>query len=177
MKMDDTIRFPIGPFQATASPSQEERNQIINQIPEITKTLRQRISRLQPGQLQIPYRPNGWNIRQIVHHMADNDMNAYIRFKRALTEESPVASSYRQDLWAELTDYKEVPVENSLLLLEALHQRFFILLRGLGAEDFNRELSTSVLGTITLDIALQRFLWHDRHHTAQIEALINSRGW
>lgn len=109
--------------------------------------------------------------------MADNDMNAYIRFKRALTEDEPMGGSYREDIWAELSDYKDVHIENSLFLMETLHIRFLILLDGLKPDDFRRKLNTQVLGKISLDIALQRFVWHNQHHISQIQSLIRSMGW
>jgi hypothetical protein len=173
----DKIRFPIGQFEPILNPSFEERINFINQIPDITFTLRNILKDLKPNQLQTPYRPDGWTITQIFHHLADNDMNAYLRFKRALTEYEPLSDSYREDLWAELNDYKDVSIETSLLLLETLHSRFLILINGLKADDFNRRLRTQVLGIITLDTALQRFIWHNRHHISQIKSLIDFKGW
>ncbi|RED59182.1 YfiT family bacillithiol transferase [Cohnella lupini] len=169
----DTLRFPIGSFEPVVPFSDEDREHFIQQIPEIIRTLRDAVEELGPERLHIPYREGGWSAAQIVHHMADNDMNAYFRFKRALTEDEPMGSSYRQDLWAELSDYKDVPIDNSLSLLEILHSRFSILLNGLNEDDFHRKLRTQVLGTITLDTALQRFVWHNRHHTAQIKSLLH----
>ncbi|MCD9025473.1 YfiT family bacillithiol transferase [Cohnella silvisoli] len=173
----EKLRFPIGHFEPILTPSSEERQSFINQIPNISITLRSLLKDLTPNQLQTPYRLNGWTIQQIVHHLADNDMNAYLRFKRALTEEEPLADSYREDLWAELSDYKNVPIETSLLLLEILHSRFLILLNGLNPDDFNRRLRTQVLGKITIDTALQRFVWHNQHHISQIKSLIVSKCW
>ncbi|AWP26680.1 metal-dependent hydrolase [Paenibacillus vortex V453] len=167
----DAIRYPIGSFTPHEEPTKEERQQFIGQIPAIVPTLRQIIMNLTPSELDASYREGGWSIRQIIHHLADNDMNAYLRFKRALTEDEPMASSYREDLWAELSDYSEVPIENSLTLLETLHFRFLILLKELKPEDFQRTMRTQVLGSITLDIALQRFVWHNRHHIAQITSI------
>ncbi|MNW52839.1 putative metal-dependent hydrolase YfiT [compost metagenome] len=165
-------RFSSAQFEPNLNPSHEERITFIDQIPMLIKTLRNLLADAEPGLLNTSYRQNGWTVRQIVHHMADNDMNAYIRFKRALTEESPMGGSYREDLWAELSDYKELPVENSLLLLEVLHNRFWVLLNSLQPEDFRRALRTQVLGEITLDIALQRFVWHDLHHMSQIALVV-----
>ncbi|BBI35820.1 YfiT family bacillithiol transferase [Cohnella abietis] len=173
----DEIRFPIGQFEPNLNPTDEDRSYVISQIPNITLTLKSLVENLTPDQLQIPYRPNGWTIQQIVHHLADNDMNAYLRFKRALTEFEPLGNSYREDLWAELIDYKEIPVEESILLLEVLHRRLLILLNGLAPDEFNRGLRTQVLGTITLDTALQRFVWHNQHHISQIKSLMDSEGW
>lgn len=106
-------------------------------------------------------------------------MNAYIRFKRALTEDEPMASSYREDLWASLLDYRNTPIEDSILLMEILHKRFLTLLQGLHPDQFRRKLRTEVLvlGTISLDMALQRFLWHGQHHIAQIKSCITLQRW
>ncbi|UNK16953.1 putative metal-dependent hydrolase [Paenibacillus sp. N3/727] len=170
----ERIRFPLGHFEPILNPTSEERKNFINQIPDITITLRNLLKNLEFDQVRIPYRPDGWTIQQIVHHLADNDMNAYLRFKRALTEDEPLSDSYREDLWAELNDYREVPIETSISLLEILHSRFLILLNGLNPEDYNRKFRTQVLGKITLDTALQRFVWHNQHHMSQIKAFIDS---
>lgn len=169
----DSIRYPIGPFVPIEEPTADERQRFKEQIPGIVPALRQMVIHLAPRVLEATYREGGWSIRQIIHHMADNDMNAYLRFKRALTEQEPLGSTYREDRWAELSDYREVPVENSLTLLEALHFRFLVLLRDLPPEDYRRTLRTEALGRLTLDVALQRFVWHSRHHTAQITAILN----
>jgi hypothetical protein len=173
----DKIRYPIGHFEPIYKLSVEERNELIEQIPDISLSIRNILKDFNYDQLQIPYRPGGWTIQQIVHHLADNDMNAYIRLKRALTEDEPLSGSYREDLWAELIDYKDVPIETSLLLMEMLHSRLIILLHGLSPNDFNRRLKTQVLGLITVDIALQRFVWHNRHHISQIKSLKERMDW
>ncbi|APO48257.1 metal-dependent hydrolase [Paenibacillus xylanexedens] len=175
--LDENVRFPIGNFEPSLKFSNEDRIHIIGQIPGITKTLREITQHLNDDQLCTPYRDGGWTITQIVHHLADNDMNAYIRFKRALTEDEPMASSYREDLWASLHDYRNTPIEDSILLMEILHKRFLTLLYGLHADQFRRKLRTEVLGTISLDIALQRFVWHGQHHIAQIKSFITSQRW
>lgn len=164
----DILRYPIGQFVPDHHPSMEDRQQLINEIPKLTQSLKIEVLTLSPAQLKLTYRSGSWNIQQIVHHMADNDMNAYLRLKRALTEEQPEASSYREDLWAELSDYKDVPVTTSISLLEALHSRFHLLLQKLVPEDFNRAFTTQALGLITVDVAIQRFVWHNLHHIAQI---------
>ncbi|MDQ0060845.1 YfiT family bacillithiol transferase [Paenibacillus harenae] len=164
------LRYPIGKFEPVVDVAAEIRAGFVEQIPDIVVSLKRLTASLTPEQLDRPYREGGWSIKQIVHHMADNDMNAYLRFKRALTEDEPLGNSYREDLFAELSDYKDVPVENSIALLEILHKRFRVLLQGMNEEDFHRRLATQALGSITLDIALQRFVWHNRHHTAQIAA-------
>ncbi|MDR6716376.1 YfiT family bacillithiol transferase [Paenibacillus amylolyticus] len=175
--MDENIRFPIGHFEPSLKFSNEDRIHIIDRIPGITKTLKDITQHLIDDQLCTPYREGGWTITQIVHHLADNDMNAYIRFKRALTEEEPMASSYREDLWVSLHDYWNTPIEESILLMEILHKRFLALLYGLHPDQFRRTLRTEVLGTISLDMAIQRFVWHGQHHIAQIKSCISSQRW
>ncbi|MFC5405840.1 YfiT family bacillithiol transferase [Cohnella soli] len=146
-------------------------------IPGIIDPLKRVLKQLTKDQLMTPYRPNGWTIQQVVHHLADNDMNAFLRFKRGLTEDEPMASSYRQDLWAELEDYKHVPVEVSIQLLDSIHTRFFVVLKGMNSDHFTSKFNTQVLGTIPLDVALQRFIWHNEHHIAQIIYLMTKMGW
>lgn len=173
----DNIRYPLGQFVLKSHLSEEERNQIIQQISGVSLTLTDTLKGLTEDQLQTPYRPGGWTVQQVVHHMADNDMNAYLRLKRALTEVEPLSDTYREDLWAELSDYKDVPIETSISLMGLLHSRLTILLRGLQADDFARTLRTQVLGSITIEIALQRFVWHNSHHIAQIQSLKERMDW
>ncbi|MEK5057948.1 metal-dependent hydrolase [Paenibacillus sp. FSL H7-0326] len=173
----DPLRYPIGRFVPVGLLSAEARMNGMDELLDITRHLKRLTEPLNPEQLLTPYREAGWSIQQVVHHMADNDMNAYIRFKRALTEDVPIASSYREDLWAELEDYRRAEVNDSITLLAILHKRFYVLVSSLSDEDFSRMLRTEVLGKITLDTALQRFIWHNKHHTAQIEALLHRRGW
>ena len=175
--MDENVCFPIGHFEPNLKFSNEDRIHIIDQIPGITKNLREITQYLNDEQRCTPYRNGGWTITQIVHHLADNEMNAYIRFKRALTEDEPMASSYREDLWASLHDYRNTPIEDSILLMEILHKRFLTFLQGLHPDQFRRKLRTEVLGTISLDMAIQRFVWHGQHHIAQIKSCITSQRW
>lgn len=173
----DSLRYPIGSFEDLTDATPEQRRTYIERIPEIATQLKEMLAELLPEQLNVPYRPEGWTIRQIVHHMADNDMNAYIRLKRALTELDPVASSYREDLWAELGDYEHVPIEVSLDLMESLHRRLYSLLQHLEEHQYKRKFTTQALGLITVDVAIQRFVWHSSHHTAQIRTFLQRKGW
>ncbi|MGF7035169.1 putative damage-inducible protein DinB [Paenibacillus mucilaginosus] len=172
----DAYRFPIGPFHGVPNPSPQQRMEWMEEILGLAPALRQTVHKLTGEQLLTPYRPGGWTVQQVVHHMADNDMNAFLRFKRALTEDAPAAGTYREDLWAELGDYR-MPVEPSLALLEAVHQRFASLLRTLQPADYARSFVSPTHGALSLDTALQRFVWHNRHHTAQIASLKARMGW
>jgi hypothetical protein len=171
------LRFPMGQFQAELTPNPEQLIEWINEISEMPTVLRSVVQSLNEEQLLTTYRIGGWTIQQLVHHMADNDMNAFIRFKKALTEDQPTANSYREDLWAELNDSINTPIETSLTLLEALHSRFVLLLRSLSKSDFQRTFLSPTHGKMSLDLATQRFAWHGRHHIAQIESLKCRMGW
>jgi hypothetical protein len=175
--MEDHFRYPIGQFEPIQNPTPEQRNRWIEDISEMPKILRLTVQNLTMEQLLTPYRPGGWTIQQVVHHMADNDMNAFIRFKKALTEDNPTASTYREDLWAELSDYRSTPVETSLILLESLHSRFVALLYSLRPTDFKRTFTSPTHGVMSLDVATQRYAWHGRHHIAQIASLKERLGW
>jgi uncharacterized damage-inducible protein DinB len=164
--------YPLGRFVAEEHPTAQQREQWIAEILKFSGELRSTINEMSIDELLTPYRPGGWNALQIVHHLADNDMNAYIRFKRALTEPEPVVGSYREDSWAELPDYGSVPAETSIALLEALHLRFVALLRALSADQFQRTFISPAHGKMTLHVALQRYVWHERHHLAQIHSLL-----
>lgn len=173
----NTLSFPLGPFTPEDCPTPDTRAACIADIVSLPGDLRASLTGLTDEQLLVPYRPGGWTVKQVVHHMADNDMNAYIRFKRGLTEEAPIAGSYRQDVWAELADYRDTRIDTSLLLMEALHERFVILLRSLAPADFARTVTSPTHGDMTLEIAMQRYAWHNRHHLAQIQSLIDRMGW
>lgn len=172
----DHLRYPIGRFEPIPNPTPEQLDSWITDISELSDTVRQTICNLTSEQLHTPYRPGGWTVRQVVHHMSDNDMNAFIRFKRALTENQPTASSYREDLWAELSDYG-VPVETSLILMESVRSRFVALLRSLHPCDFGRTFMSPTHGVMNLYVATQRYAWHGRHHLAHIASLKNRMGW
>lgn len=173
----DRLRYPIGHFTAIQEPSEEQLKQFFDSIAEIPLKLRRAIEGLKLEQLQTPYRHGGWTLQQVVHHLADAEMNAYIRFKRGLTEEHPLAGTFREDLWADLSDYHDVPVETSILLLETLHNRFVALLVKLKPSDFNRMVASPTHGNMTLNVALQRFSWHAHHHIEQINSLRDRMGW
>ena len=173
----EKLKYPIGRFAAVENRTPEMRGASIENIERLAADLRAAVEPLTAEQRNTPYRPGGWTVSQVVHHLADTGMYAILRFKRGLTEESPQIPSYRQDLWAEQSDYSEEPAESSLLLLEPLNRRFVTLLNSLEAADYERIFVSAGLGTMTLDIAVQRYVWHNRHHLAQITALIGRSGW
>jgi hypothetical protein len=175
--MEDEIRYPLGQFEPIQNPTPGQRNRWFDDISEIPKTLRLTVQNLTTEQLLTPYRHRGWTIQQVVHHLADSDMNAFIRFKKALTEDNPTSTTYREDLWAELGDYKNEPIQTSLILLESLHSRFVTLLRSLRPTDFIRKFTSPTHGLMSLDVATQRYAWHGQHHIAQITSLKKRMGW
>jgi hypothetical protein len=171
------LRYPIGKYVAKTSLTPGERAEAIAQIAETPKRMRDAVSGLSGGQLDTPYRPEGWTVRQVAHHVPDSHMNAYVRLKLALTENEPTIKPYEEGLWAELPDSRQTPVEVSLSLLEFLHLRWDMLLRSLQAEDFARGLRHPALGIMTVDNLVHMYAWHGRHHVAHITSLRQREGW
>jgi uncharacterized damage-inducible protein DinB len=171
------LQYPIGKFQWAGSANNEDRRRAIAAIAAAPAQLRAAVAGLSPKQLDTPYRPEGWTVRQLVHHVPESHMNAYIRFKLALTEEHPTIKPYREDLWAKLPDVKPAPIETSLALLDLLHQRWVILLRSLSPADFARTLNHPEAGAMTLDKVLGLYAWHGAHHTAHVTSLRDRMGW
>src|SRR6185436_10373872 len=140
-----------GPFRYDPRPTPELRRQCIGHIAETPAALRAAVAGLDDRQFATPYRPDGWTVRQVVHHVPDSHMNAYIRFKLALTEDNPTIKTYKEESWAEVADTARTPPEVSLSLLDALHRRWVILLESMADRDFERPLQHPELGAITLD--------------------------
>lgn len=175
--MSDDPRFPIGRFQALADPSTEQRAAWIDQIRRLPAELRAAVRGLDDEQLDVPYREGGWTVRQVVHHLPDSHLNAYVRFRLALTEEEPTIRPYDEGRWAELSDARRAPVELSLSLLDALHARWAMLLEAMEPGDFARALVHPESGRQTLDRVLQLYAWHGRHHLAHVTGVRERRGW
>ena len=174
--MDD-LSYPIGKFEMPNSINDDLRKQFIQHLADAPANLREAVRGLSDQQLDTPYRPRGWTVRQVVHHVPDSHLNAYIRFKLALTENEPTIKPYEQQLWAELPDAQRAPVEMSLDLLDSLHKRWVLLLHSLKPSDFNRTFRHPELGLMTLDRALALYAWHGRHHVAHITSLRERMGW
>jgi hypothetical protein len=171
------LRYPIGKFEYKEPLSGDERIRLISEIELAPEKLRQAVHGLNAQQLDTPYRPEGWTVRQVVHHVPDSHMNAYIRFKLALTEDAPTIKTYDEARWANLADSVETPVPVSLSMLEALHRRWVILLRSFRPAQFDLKFTHPELGLMSLDKTLALYAWHGRHHTAHITALRNRMGW
>jgi len=155
----------------------EERRAGIDAIAQTPERLNAAIAGLSREQLDTPYRPGGWTVRQVIHHLPDSHMNSYVRFKLALTEDEPTIKAYDEALWAKLGDSQETPIEVSLALLEALHKRWVTLLRGMGPGDFARRLVHPERGAMSLDDVLTTYSWHGQHHVAHITSLRHRMSW
>ena len=175
---DDDLRYPIGPFVYDGVATPEARRERISRIEQAPAALGTAVRGLSEAQLATPYRPGGWTVRQVVHHVPDSHLNALTRFKLALTESTPTIRPYDEARWAELGDVAATPIEVSLRLLEALHERFVLLLRSMSAADFSRQLfHPERNATMTLDELLALYAWHGAHHTAHIATLRERARW
>jgi uncharacterized damage-inducible protein DinB len=170
-------RYPTGRFTPDPNPTPESRNRLIEQIASMPQRMRQAIAGLTAEQLNTPYREGGWTVRQVVHHVPDSHLNAYIRFKWALTETEPTIKSYDEGAWAALKDSDLTPVDVSLALLESLHARWTVLLGSLKAEDFQRKFVHPDSGPHNVDWLLGLYSWHGTHHVAHITSLRDRMGW
>jgi uncharacterized damage-inducible protein DinB len=170
-------RYPIGKFVYEASPSEAQRSQFIDEIARVPAALRAAVEGLSPEQIETPYREGGWTVRQVVHHVPESHMNAYVRFKLALTEDFPAVKPYMEDRWAALPDVKATPLEVSLGLLDLLHKRWVHVLRGIKAEEWKRAFNHPEMGTVPLEKNLALYAWHGRHHVAHITELRKRMGW
>jgi uncharacterized damage-inducible protein DinB len=173
----DALKYPIGKFSFPGPASPEQRTKWIAEIAETPGKLRAAVAGLNVEQLDTPYRPGGWTVRQVVHHVPESHMNAYIRFKLALTENEPTIKPYDEDAWSKLPDVAPTPIETSLALLDSLHVRFVTLLGLMSDADFARQFRHPEIGVIRLDRNLALYAWHGKHHTAHITTLRDRMGW
>lgn len=169
-------RYPIGKFDFNGEITNEVTSDWIKEIEKLPGLLREAVKGLNKEQLDTPYRSGGWTVRQVVHHLADSHMNAYIRFKLALTEENPVIKPYEEGMWAELPDCK-LSIDVSLELLEALHKRLVFLLLHLSPADMKKTFIHPVSGEISIGRNIGMYAWHGSHHLAHITSLICRKGW
>jgi uncharacterized damage-inducible protein DinB len=170
-------RYPIGKFHFEGSQTDQQKKNWIDEIARAPENLVMVTKDLSQEQLDTPYRDGGWTVRHVVHHVPDSHLNAYTRFKLALTEDTPTIKPYAEDRWAELADTKSTPIEVSLALLASLHDRWVRLLHSLKAEDWKRSFRHPELGLVTLEKTLALYAWHGRHHVAHITELRNRRNW
>ncbi|HEX3819972.1 MAG TPA: bacillithiol transferase BstA [Candidatus Sulfotelmatobacter sp.] len=168
--MED-LSYPIGKFHFEKTLTNDQKSALIGEIGETPAKLRTAVKGLSDAQLDTPYRPGGWTVRQVTHHVPDSHMNAYVRFKLALTENDPAIKPYEQQLWAELADTKETPIEVSLAMLDSLHDRWVRLLRSIKKEEWKRTFRHPELGSVSLERNLALYAWHGKHHVAHITEL------
>ena len=166
----EKLKYPVGPMPRHKEPlDAPTRARHIDAIDRAPSRFRSLVAGLSDAQLDTPYRPGGWTIRQVIHHVPDSHLNAYIRMKLAMTEDNPAIKTYEEARWAELPEARSGPVEMSLALLEALHRRWVAFLRGLDAAAFAKTFAHPQWGRVTIDEALGMYEWHCRHHAAHIE--------
>jgi len=176
MTMTVDVSYPVGRFDRTGRWTPQSRQAAIEDLAALPAAMRRAVSGLDDARLDTPYRPDGWTVRQVVHHVADSHMNGYIRLKLALTEDTPTIKPYLQDGWAALPDSR-LPVAPSLSILDAVHERWVVLWRALGADQFARTFNHPELGPLTLDTHLHLYAWHSRHHVAHVTTLRARQGW
>jgi uncharacterized damage-inducible protein DinB len=175
--MED-VRYPIGKFDGSRGVNTaEERRQLIGTIAEAPERLKQALAGLNGKQLDTPYREGGWTVRQVTHHLADSHMNAYVRYKLALTEDNPAIKPFNEAAWAGLADSRVTPIDVSLALVENLHARWVVLLRSLKPADWERKLTHPESGLMSLDKMLSLYAWHGAHHVAHITELRKRQQW
>jgi uncharacterized damage-inducible protein DinB len=171
-------RYPIGPYVRRDELNPGERRALIDEIAAAPAHLREAVRGLDQTQLDTPYRDGGWSVRQVVHHVPESHLNAYTRLKLALTEDTPVIRPYDEDAWGQTAEVSITPVETSLTLLEALHERWVLLLRALTADQFRRALRhPDHSGTQTIDWLVSLYAWHGRHHVGHVTSLRERSGW
>jgi uncharacterized damage-inducible protein DinB len=174
----DQLRYPTGKFHRPKGPLDDaERKRIISVIAATPKNLADAVRGLNDKQLDTPYRADGWTVRQVVHHVADSHMNAYVRLKLALTEDAPLVKPYDEAAWAKLVDSLDTPAEVSLSLISALHDRWVRILEKMKPTEFTRTMTHPEHGLITVDYLLALYAWHGPHHVGHVTALRKREGW
>ncbi|MFC5467535.1 YfiT family bacillithiol transferase [Cohnella suwonensis] len=176
--MNTDLRYPVGRFHQAGPVTAQQKEQWLSEIEELPEKLKAALDGLSDAQLNEPYRPGGWTVKQVAHHLADSHMNSFIRFKLALTEENPAIKPYEEQLWAELPDTLDTPVFVSVALLTALHERWTVLLRSMSEGQYARTFFHPASKQISrLDVALGMYAWHGRHHVAHVTSLRERMGW
>jgi uncharacterized damage-inducible protein DinB len=171
------LRYPIGPYDPPSTIRRAQRDVWIAELEALAGNLRNAVEGLNDDQLDTPYRPGGWTVRQVVHHIADGHLSAYMFVRLALTEQAPMVKPIEETAWAELPDAKAGPIEPSLAVTDGLHRRWVMLLRSLPDDDFKRSFRLPEDRELTLDWTLGYFAWHSRHHVAHILSLRKREGW
>jgi hypothetical protein len=175
--MSDDSRYPIGTFSPPDAIGPADRERYVGAIAALPDEVRAATDGLSDTQLDTPYRNGGWTVRQVVHHLADNNLHAYVRCRRAVTEDTPRVEPFDPDVWADLPDARHGPLQPSLALLDGIHARWTHFLEALSPSDWTRAYEHASMGETRLDAAMARYAWHGRHHVAQITALRERKGW
>jgi len=170
-------RYPIGKFRFDGSTDETQRRQFIADIEQAPAQLRAVVHGLSGEQIETPYRDGGWTVRQVVHHVPESHMNAYIRFKLALTEQEPTIKPYMENRWADTPDVQSTPIEVSLDMMDSLHARWVRLLQSLTEADWKRTFRHPEMGVVSLEKSLALYAWHGKHHVAHISELKQRMGW
>ncbi len=173
----EELKYPIGRFKFDGEATREKIEGWLGEIETLPRRLRKAVEGLSEEQLDTPYRPGGWSVRQVVHHIGDSHLNSYIRFKWTLTEERPRIKPYYEERWAELPDARSADVEDSLAFLEILHKRWVKLLRSLKDADWQKEFDHPESGVNSLAKTLALYAWHGNHHLAHVTGLRKRMGW
>lgn len=174
----ESLRYPIGRFSKQDDFNETLIASFIKTIEALPEKLVEATKGLTDEQLDTPYRPDGWTVRQLVHHIADSHMNSYVRFKWTLTEDSPIIKAYDEKLWAEMPEARTAPIDLSLNILTALHARWELMLNNLSKEDLKKCFVHPESGNkVRLDLNIALYAWHSEHHLAHIVNLINREGW
>ncbi len=173
----EALRYPIGRLEIGGPLDAQRRSELISELEHFPARLRASVEGLTGAQLDTPYRPDGWTVRQVVHHLPDSHLNSYVRFKLAVTEDDPEIRTYEEAEWAKCAEARVGPIEMSLDLLEALHVRWCAFLRSLSAEAWSRTFRHAEWGSVSLDANLQLYVWHGRHHLAHIDGVAERSGW
>ena len=173
----DELRYPTGRFVRPEALTSDQRRAAIDTIAGTPSQLRAAVRGLNDTQFDTPYRPGGWTVRQVIHHVPDSHANAYCRFKLALTEDTPTIKPYDESAWAQLEDSRSTPIETSLTLLDVLHDRWVRVLRAMTSSDFSRRLNHPDNGIMSLDQLLAMYAWHGPHHVAHVTRLREREQW
>jgi uncharacterized damage-inducible protein DinB len=171
------LRYAIGKFHFDGPLTEEQKQKSLGDIACTPANVRAAVKSLSEAQLDTPYRPGGWTVRQVVHHVPDSHLNSYVRFKLALTEDEPTIKPYAEDRWADLADTNTTPIAVSLTLLDSLHERWVQLLRSLSPEEWKRTFRHPELGAMTLEKTLALYAWHGRHHVAHVTQRRKRMSW
>jgi hypothetical protein len=175
--MPTDLRYPVGRFERSSTIDAATRRRLLADIAALPMHATGAVRGLSPDQLDTPYRDGGWTVRQVIHHVADSHLNAYIRMKLAATETNPPAKPYNEKAWAELHDARTLPVEVSLALLDSLHRRWVDFLEALDDAAFDRTVQHPEWGTISIAGLVELYSWHSRHHVAHITELRGRKHW